>query len=107
MADDLKSRRDAMTQSHIERMKGPRPRGCSVIVEGRVVPKLTMLEQGDRIDFILDGRLCFDFPKELACHAAAFAAAAMAIGAGYPSFTFCDAKAPFAPRCTELSEPPR
>lgn len=50
----------------IEAMKGPVPAGHRVIVEGRVIPGLTMLDEGDTVHLILDGRLSIDVPREVA-----------------------------------------
>jgi hypothetical protein len=61
--------------------------GTSVFVEGRVVPNMTMIDRGEDIEFILDHRLAFIFPRDIAPHAACFAAHAMAIGAGHPSLS--------------------
>lgn len=80
-------------------LKGPIRQGCAVIVDGRAIPDMHMHEHGDTVDFILDERLSFEFPKEIAYQAAAFAANAMAIGAGY-SFLGAETKdRPFAPQC--------
>lgn len=65
---------------------GPERSGHSVIIDGRVVPNLHAYDRGDTVDFVLDERMAFEFPRELAYLAASFAAEAMAIGAGFPSF---------------------
>lgn len=78
-------------------MKGPEQSGLSVIIEERVVPNLAMRETATDVVFVLDGRLTFGFPKAIAHQAAAFAANAMAIGAGFPCFAAdhkCEAFAP-------------
>ena len=67
----------------IEEMKGPQQSGHSVIIDGRVVPNMVMYDNGDTIDFVLDGRLSFPIAREHAWQVAAFAFAAMAIGAGF------------------------
>jgi hypothetical protein len=71
----------------IEEMKGPGRGGFDVFIEGRLVPNVHMYDKGETIEFILDGRLCFIFPRDAAVHAMTFAAHAMAIGAGHPSLS--------------------
>ena len=82
----------------VEQMRGVQLSGNSVVIEGRVVPKLTMHETDTEVEFVLDGRLAWGFPKHLAHHAASFAANAMAIGAGFPCFTADHKCEAFAPR---------
>lgn len=71
----------------IAEMKGPETGGSAVILEGKLIPHVMMFDRGDEIEFVLDNRLGFAFPRELAHHAASFAASAMAIGAGFPHFS--------------------
>jgi hypothetical protein len=71
----------------IAEMKGPETGGNAVIMEGRVIPHVMMFDRGDEIEFVLDNRLGFGFPRDMAHQAAAFAAAAMAIGAGFPHYS--------------------
>lgn len=71
----------------IEEMKGPEQSGNDVFIEGRLVPNVRMYDRGETIEFVLDGRLCFPFPRDIAVHAMCFAAHAMAIGAGHPSLS--------------------
>jgi hypothetical protein len=67
----------------IAEMKGPKQGGHSVIIDGRLMPNVVMFDEGDTITFLLDGRLGFPVAREHAWQAAAFAFAAMAIGAGF------------------------
>lgn len=67
----------------IAEMTGPRQIGCAVIIDGRLVPNMLMNDFGDEIEFVLDGRLSWSFPREVAWNAASFAFSAMAIGAGF------------------------
>jgi hypothetical protein len=83
-------------------MRGPDRSGCGVIIEGRLIPKLHMYDRGDTIEFILDGRFSYEFPKELAWLAGSFAANAMAIGSGYPFLGAESKSQPFAPQCQEI-----
>jgi hypothetical protein len=71
----------------IEQMQGPKRGGHDVFIEDRLVPNVHMYDNGSHIDFVLDGRLIFTFPREIAVHAMTFAAHAMAIGAGHPSLS--------------------
>lgn len=83
-------------------MRGPERIGCDVIIENRRVPNLHMHDRGDTIDFVLDGRMMFGFPKEWAYLAATFAANAMAIGAGWPCLTADKKCERFAPECFQI-----
>lgn len=65
---------------------GPEVSGHSVFWEGRRVPNLVAYDRGDRIEFVLDGRMSWEFPRTQAFNALSFMANAMAIGAGYPCF---------------------
>jgi len=69
----------------IAEMLGPVFSGRNVIIDGRHIPNVAMIDHGAEIEFILDGRLSYSFPRDIAWLAMAFAANAMAIGAGYPS----------------------
>lgn len=92
----------------IAEMTGPQQSGNSVVIDGRLVPNLVMYDRGEMIEFVLDGRMCFDFPKDIAWLAASFAFTAMAIGAGFAHpahkhFTQRD----FAPQVIGLGELPK
>lgn len=67
----------------ITAMTGPERGGNHVIVDGRLVPNLAMRDAGAQIEFVLDSRVMFSFPREWAYLAASFAFHAMAIGAGF------------------------
>lgn len=71
----------------IKEMTGPAMIGNSVIIEGHRIPNMVMIDRGAMIEFVLDGRMAWDFPREWAYYAASFAATAMAIGAGHPHYT--------------------
>jgi hypothetical protein len=88
-------------------MVGPARTGCAVIIDGRVIPNMVMYDKGAIIEFVIDGRLSFDIPRESAYTAASFAAAAMAIGAGFahPSAMHFTQR-PFAPQVMQLGELP-
>ena len=67
----------------IAEMTGPAESGNAVKINGRYIPNLVMYDRGDEVEFVLDHRLAFSFPRAQAWDAAAFAFAAMAIGAGF------------------------
>jgi hypothetical protein len=88
----------------IKEMTGPERIGNDVLLDGRLIPNLKMFDRGDHIDFVLDERLMFGFPREQAWNAAYFAACAMAIGAGFPHFDGGKhfTQRDFAVKCTML-----
>ena len=88
----------------IAEMKGSDRLGNDVILEGRVVPKMVMYVRDgrDEIEFCLDGRVMFGFPRAQAWDAAAFAFAAMAVGAGCDPLNF--EPTPFAKKVASLGE---
>lgn len=103
-ADD---KRRSESESLVQSMFGAEQSGSILIVDGRAIPDITIREEGDEICFVLDQRLAFNFPRELAHQAAAFAANAMAIGAGYPWLGADSKTQPFAPRCACIELPER
>lgn len=90
----------------IQEMTGPERNGCSVIVDGHVIPNMVMFDRGDTIELMLDDRLVFPFPRELAYQAADFAACAMAIGAGWPHYKYPRGDRPYATPCGPLPSMP-
>jgi len=99
---------DFPTRDLVKEMTGPKQSGCSVIIDGRLVPNMVMYDRGETIDFVLDGRMCWPFPREIAWQAASFAFASMAIGAGFahPSANHFTQRS-FAPECIGLGEIPK
>ena len=89
----------------ISDMTGPKRIGHDVIIDGRRVPNLAMHDRGVEIEFSLDGRYSFTFPRDWAYLAASFASTAMAIGAGHPSAGAAhrSTKA-FAPACVNIAD---
>lgn len=73
-----------------------------VVLEGKLIPKLTAQREGDNISLCLDNRLSIAVPKEAAYDVAWLVANAMAIGAGYPCFTADRKTEAFAPGCSEI-----
>lgn len=88
----------------IAEMKGPENSGSAVIIDGRAIPNCVMYDRGNEIEFVLDHRLAFSFPREQAWNAAAFAFAAMSLGAGFahPSAMHFTQR-PFAAECVQLN----
>jgi len=72
----------------IAEMKGAENLGNEVVIQGRIVPGLAMFDRGDEIEFVIDRRVAFGFPKAQAWDAAAFALSAMAYGAGCDPLNF-------------------
>jgi hypothetical protein len=92
----------------IAEMMGPENLGNSVIVDGRLMPHVAMFDRGDEIEFVIDHRLAFGFPRELAYQAASFAFAAMSVAAGFRHFTgrhFTQHE--YASECVNLGEIPK
>ena len=73
-----------------------------VVIEGRLIPKLTAFREGDDICLVLDNRLSISVPKSRAYDIAWLVANALAIGAGYACITSDEKIKPFAPNCGEL-----
>ena len=88
-------RRDLITE-----MTGADLMGTAVIMEGREVPNMVMFDRGDEIEFVLDHRVAFGFPRAQAWNAVAFAFAAMALGAGCDPLNF--EPRPFAKKSVSL-----
>ena len=68
-------------------MKGPDRFGNDIFLDGHIVPNMVMHDKGETVELVLDGRMIYIFPREIAYLAAHFAANAMAIGAGHPCFS--------------------
>lgn len=91
-------RRDLITE-----MTGCDRIGAEVKMHGRIVPNMVMYDrrpERDEIEFCLDGRVMFGFPAAQAWDAAAFAFAAMAVGAGCDPLNF--EPSPFAKKIVSL-----
>lgn len=95
---------DFPSRDLIAEMKGPENLGNAVVIDGRLVPSMTMHDRRpgrDEIEFCLGGRVMFGFPVAQAWNAAAFAFAAMAVGAGCDPLNF--EPSPFAKKVARLS----
>lgn len=92
----------------IAEMTGPQQSGCSVIIDGRLVPHMVMRDCGETIEFVLDGRLVFPVAREHAYQAASLAFHAMAIAAGFahPAHMHFTQRA-YAPQVMGLGELPQ
>jgi hypothetical protein len=77
---------------------GPPVSGNTVIIDGRRIPRMVCYERGEEVEFVLDGRFGYTFPKEWAYLAAAFAAQALAVGAGFSHLGSDGTPQPFAPQ---------
>jgi hypothetical protein len=84
---------------------GPECSGHSVIVEGRVIPRLHCRERGDEIELVLDGRFTITVPREQSYSVAWLIATALAIGAGYSHLGAESKDQPFAPRAMSIVRP--
>ena len=84
---------------------GPDQLGSSLIVDGRIIPNIVVHDRGDFIQFVLDSRMAFEFPRDFAINVAAFAANAMAIGAGYAFIGSESRERPFAPQVFGIELP--
>lgn len=76
-----------------------------VKVDGRIIPKLTGRDEGDRISLMVDGRFGASFSKADAHQAAWLIAQALAIGEGYSHLGAETKDRPFAPVAFELGSP--
>lgn len=85
---------------------GPERRGRAVWVDGHVIPNLHAHDRGEMVEFVLDERFSFEFPREWSKLVAAAMAQAMAIGAGYPHLGAKSKDRPFAPEVKFIGEWP-
>lgn len=67
----------------IETIKGPARYGHKIVIDGHEVPNMWIVDKGDIVDICFPGPVHFEFPRDIAAHACALAAKAMAIGAGH------------------------
>ena len=68
-----------------------------VMVDGRIIPRLTGFHDGDKIALVVDGRFSASFSPADAYQAAWLIAEAFAIGEGYSSMNALNKERPFAP----------
>ncbi len=93
---------DGPGRQEVPDVVGSEVRGNNVIVDGRVIPKMMCRERGDEIEFIVDGRFSFQFPKQWSFLAAAMASQCMAIGMGYSHMGASNKERPFAPQSATI-----
>ena len=86
----------------IESMKGVSTHYLTVVIEGREIPGLMMMDRGEMISLQLDRRFEIDVPIEYAHPVAWMMANALAIGAGYPYLGSPNKDRPFAPEVRGL-----
>lgn len=104
MTDDSKISRIGEQIDAIEEMKGAHSLGQSVLVEGRAIPHLAMVDTGAEIDIYVDGRFCVPFPRDLAPSAAWLLGQAIAVASGYKHLGAESKDAPFAPQVGAIGE---
>lgn len=73
-----------------------------VVIEGRVIPNLTAIREGENVALVVDNRFSISLPKDRAYDVAWLVANAMAVGAGYPCLSSETKERPFAPQCAKL-----
>jgi hypothetical protein len=76
-----------------------------VVVDGKMIPRLTGFHDGDKIALVLDNRFSAYFPKEYALQVAWLIANALAIGEGYSNFKADTKDMPFAPTSMSVETP--
>jgi hypothetical protein len=84
---------------------GPKRPGHSVIVDGRCIPKLTAIDNGEIVTFVLDERFLYDVPKGMSGLFASAMAQALAIGAGFPHLGAGTRDCCFAPAVLAIAAP--
>lgn len=67
----------------VDEVKGPALSGNEVFIDGHVVPNMWMIDRGELVEICFPGPVHFLFPRDIAAHACALAAKAMAVGAGH------------------------
>lgn len=77
-----------------------------VIVEGRLIPRLTAYKDGEKIGLVVDNRFSVSLSERDARSVAWLVANALAIGSGYSHIGAMNKDQPFAPIGQELSCPP-
>ncbi len=95
---------DGPKRQEVPNVVGPHRQGFEVVVDGRHIPNMYCYDRGLEIEFIIDGRFSFTFPKQWGYLASKMAAEAMAIGAGYSNMTAENKDRPFAAEVFEIKE---
>lgn len=91
------------TQEPLDPLVGPFTE-YRVVVEGRVIPRLTGRHRGDHTILAIDHRFCIEVPKDLAYKVSWLIAQAMAVASGYPSFKATSKEQPFAPKAMLITD---
>jgi len=73
-----------------------------VVIEGRLIPHLTVTREGDKTGLVIDNRLSISVPNDLAYSVCWLLANAMAVAQGYPCLSSESKDRAFAPLCTKL-----
>ena len=80
--------------------------GKTVIVEGREIPRLHLIDRGDMIEFIIDGRFGYDVPRDQSRIFATAVATALAVGEGHASINSDAPSRCFAPQVRTIAKLP-
>lgn len=86
---------------------GPFVDTYKVMVEGRIIPRLSGFHDGDKIALVVDGRWMHSFNKDDAYGAAHLIAQAMAVAEGYPHMGALTKEQPFAPLGSQIDGVPK
>ena len=81
---------------------GPARFGNSVIVDGRRIPHMAIVEKTDAYELFLDDRFCISVKPDFIHEVTWMVAQALAIGAGYKWIGGEKHGVPFAPQVAEL-----
>lgn len=86
-----------MTQEAIDRITGPITEDRPVLIDGRMIPNLTITRKGQKFRLSVDNRFGVDLPPDLVVPVAYVLAQALAVGAGYSHSSAESKSQPFAP----------
>jgi hypothetical protein len=67
----------------VDEIKGPSRYGNVIVIDGHEVPNMWIVDKGETVELCFPGPVHYIFPRDIAAHACALAAKAMAIGAGH------------------------
>lgn len=105
MDDNVKQFQPRKERDLVSEMMGPPATGRAVVIDGRLVPNMVMFDHGGDVEFILDNRLSFTFPRNIAWLAANLAFQSMAVAAGFSSIAGAHfTQLPFAPEVVALNQ---
>lgn len=67
----------------VDEIKGPERYGNKIVIDGHEVPNMWIVDKGETVEVCFPGPVHYIFPRDIAAHACALAAKAMAVGAGH------------------------